>query len=141
MKPKITSRNRGPACYAEPIDEGTLQDYRTAAKSLDPTSEVGYHFRALLSMVEKFFETGESSLEGIPIEGNREGAVHVPLETEEIDRIWDYVPWSKEIDAIEAAFDTLPNKSDIRKAAFHLSWYARELTADREPITKDKLPK
>ncbi len=33
-------------------------------------------------------------------------------------------------------FDSLAG--DIRNAAYHLLWYARELTKDREPRTKDK---
>lgn len=67
--------------------------------------------------------------------------VVVPLEEEEIKRIWDHVPWKEELDMYSAVFEEIPpgTNRDLRNAAFHLLWYGRELELDREPMTTDKL--
>jgi hypothetical protein len=64
----------------------------------------------------------------------------VPLHPAEVERIWDHVPWDHELDGIQRLFDAIPaSQKDLRNAAFHLLWYAKELAHDREPITQDKL--
>jgi hypothetical protein len=86
-------------------------------------------------MVRVFNETPSSKLEG---DTHQSGVGKIiPLEKEEIERIWDVVPWPKECDVIGECFDKLTG--ELRNAAFHLLWYARELAIDREPITNDKL--
>jgi hypothetical protein len=89
----------------------------------------------LIAMVRKFRETPESQLNGKP---HPVIGTIIPLEDAEVQRIWDVVPYREECDAIGMVFERIPT-GDVRNAAFHLLWYAYELTADREPITADKL--
>ncbi len=90
-------------------------------------------------MLEVFWQTPESKQPGDPHPCGR-GTI-IPLEDAEIQRIWDVVPWAEELDLYGRLFDRIDPVAtrDLRKAAFHLLWYGRELCADREPITSDKL--
>jgi hypothetical protein len=74
----------------------------------------------------------------------------IDLEDAEIARIWDAVPWPHEVDALQAELDkwfadetaskVAPKSlTDLRNAAYHLVWYARELTLDREPLTAESV--
>ena len=95
----------------------------------------------LCSMVEHFRKTPESQLKGRPVQFmNASGkiAVAVPLEQDEITRIFDFVPDEDEIKMYGQRFDTLP-AGDLRDAAFHLLWFANELVKDREPIIREKV--
>lgn len=124
--------------FAPPIDEAKLARYRALADGVgDPM--IGGYMHDLCNMVERFRETPASSLSGKPHPSGR-GTI-VPLESDEVRRIDDVVPWSRECDVMGEAFDRLNPVRDkeTRNAAFHLLWYARELTQDREPITTDRL--
>lgn len=123
--------------FAPPITAENLDAYRLLADK--EGGEVGSEMVKLCEMVEVFYQTPESKLAGTTHDSGRGTAV--PLEDAEIKRIWDYVPWPRECDSLGVLFETIPadSKRDLRNAAFHLLWYARELTLDREPITTDKL--
>lgn len=67
-----------------------------------------------------------------------------PLEESHIEALDSVTPWMRELDTLSTPqdtgpFDSLPS-GELRNAAFHLLWFAKELTLDREPLTKDKLP-
>lgn len=158
------------------IDEAKLKAYEAsvndAKTSLAPyLSEIGdsdfvgkiqWTAGELLKMVRKFQETGQSkepAKEHLALKGKvrKDGtpvnaAVLIPLEKEEIKRIWDFVPWDYEIDSYAQLFEKLPTGSveegqksrvldpkakELRTACFHLLWYARELYLDREPVTRE----
>lgn len=120
--------------FAPPLTPELLDKYETMLPGLEP--RIADIFSELLTCARKFQETGESKLPGTP---HRSGiGVIVPLEEKEKKRIWDFVPWMDECDLYGQVLDRLP-AGDVRNAAYHLLWYARELTLDREPITTDKL--
>lgn len=153
-RPRITpDPTRGPACFAPPIDASRLERYKALATIADP-GPIEDAYRQLLAMVEKFQETPESRERGIPLQTeytrspfqDADGKPKpppkiVPLEQAEVNRMWDFVPWPHEINAMAALFERIPNESrkELRDAAFHLIWFARELCLDREPMTQDKL--
>ena len=119
--------------FAPPLDDAKLAGYEALAESAD--RRVKEHMLDLAKMLRAFWETGESSEQPVR---NQIGVLITPLEDQEIERIWDHVPWPEECDTIGKVFGQLPN-GELRNAAFHLLWYARELAADREPVTNDKL--
>lgn len=123
--------------FAPPITAEKLDSYRLLAD--EEGGEIGSEMKKLCEMVEVFFQTPSSTLPGTPHPLGR-GTI-VPLEEAEIKRIWDYVPWPRECDSLGDLFLTISHetKRELRNAANHLLWYARELAADREPITNDKL--
>lgn len=129
----MTTRKLIGGSFAPPLDESKLAAYEALAATAD--RRVKEQMSQLIAMLRVFWETGESKAEPqrSPI-----GVLVTPLEDDEIDRIWDHVPYPDECDGIGRVFDTLPDGA-IRNAAFHLLWYARELAADREPVTNDKL--
>jgi hypothetical protein len=96
----------------------------------------------LIAMVDRFRETPDSKLPAfdhpIGVLGSTGRVPRVtPLEAAEIERISSDVPWSDECDRLAALFAGL--QGDIKHAANHLLWFARELRAGREPITQNKL--
>lgn len=127
--------------FAPPLTADKLKDYRKLVAKSSP--EIKEAIEKLCVMAELFIQTPPSKNGGKPHPSGK--GVIVPLETEEIKRIWDHVPWAYECDAFQSLFDTLPSgpkgspEYDLRNAAFHLLWYAKELTSDREPLTNDRL--
>jgi hypothetical protein len=135
--------------FAPPLTTEKLDAYAGLHDGIeDPV--VKYVFGNLLACAKKFQETGESKEKPVPhpMDGaevqtsdGKTGVLRakvVPLEKAEIDRIWDDVPWPYECDAYGQQLDVLP-PGELRNAAYHLLWYARELTADREPMTTDRV--
>lgn len=122
--------------FAPPMTRDDLTRYKSLANSCDDR-ECKEKMLELIQMMEVFWETGESQEE--PTGRHPAGpAVIVPLAKDEIDRIWDYVPWPNDLPTYQQAFRKLPD-GDRRNAAHHLLWYATELAFDREPLTNDKL--
>lgn len=146
--------------FAPPLTSEKLERYGTLISGVkDP--RIKDVMQRLHRCAVVFQETGESKLPGTP---HPTGLTQVvPLEKTEIDRIWDDVPWDWECDAMSVLLGSLPEggprrvvddspkgyriefdkplEAELRNAAFHLLWYARELTKDREPLTNDKLKK
>ncbi len=124
---------------APDITTTKLATYRELAATAEPS--VKEVMARLCDMVEHFRKTPESKLPGSPVQFMNAGnkiAIAVPLEPDEILRIWDHVPYQDEIDVYGARFEKIP-QSDLRDAAFHLLWFATELTKDREPMTREKV--
>jgi len=123
--------------FAPPLSNERLEAYKSLANSATP--QVKDYMLQLAKMLEVFRETPDSTNPGAPHPSGR--VVIVPLEDAEIKRIWDFVPWSQELDVMGAVFDKINAtiQKELRNAAFHLLWFGRELCADREPITNDKL--
>ena len=132
-KPEIRSEAGG--SFAPPIDDAKLSAYKQLIDALDPKTPAGGYARELVTMFETFQQTPPSTLPGKKHPSGT-GEI-VPLEESEVARMWELVPWKEECDTMGKAFDALTG--DVRNACFHLLWYARELTLDREPITTDKL--
>lgn len=120
--------------FAPPITKEILERYKSLAAAADDDA-IADSMHELVEMVRLFQETPASTLEGTPHDSGR-GTV-TPLETAEITRIWDAVPWPHECDAMGQLFEQLTGET--RDAAYHLLWFARELCLDREPITTDRL--
>lgn len=119
--------------FAPKITSEKLEHFRQLAGNVED-QRCSIYMLELIEMVDLFFETPDSTLPGTkhPVAG-----MVVPLEDAEVKRIWDKVPWPEECDMIGKAFDILP-PGEQRNAAYHLLWYARELTLDREPMTQER---
>lgn len=124
--------------FAPPLDAATVARYRDLAVDADDKATESYILQ-LCDMVDLFLETPASPLPGTPHPSGR-GTI-TPLEDGEMRRIYNAVPWSHECDMMGRVFSGLDPvaRRDVRNAAFHLLWYARELTIDRQPITTDRL--
>ncbi len=146
--------------FAPRITDEVLVVYRRLAATATP--EIREVITNLCKMVEVFHETPESDLPGTP-HPSLVGEI-VPLAPEEIQRIWDLVPWPHECEGLERLFDTLPETEadranakrnqeykargeimpriewtpTLRNALQHLIWYAKTLSVDREPYTAEK---
>lgn len=128
--------------FAPPLDAAKLEEYRALAAEASP--EVGEAMNSLIKMMESFHDRpapkkGERAPAGIPHPSGL--GLMVKLPDAEVKRLWDVVPWEHEVEMYKQLFDTIDpaGKKALRDAAFHLAWYARELTIDRVPLTKDQL--
>lgn len=128
------AKTRFGGSFAPPLD--SLEPYKSLAATAP--EQVKDYMTKLIVMLETFRQTPDSTLPGSPHPSGRGNIV--PLDDAEVKRIWDVVPWSEELDAMAVVFDRIgPEQKPLRDAAFHLLWFGRELCADREPITSDKL--
>lgn len=143
--------------FPHPIDKGKLVDYRNIAEATG--GPVGEAMLALVQLVSHY-HTGSRK--------PTQRGVMMMLASDEAERLDEHIPWDHEIAAVQKLFDGLPSgvvedgtkvvedrvgqtktvkanrvtnqkAYDLRNAAFHLLWYAKELGAGREPMTKDRL--
>lgn len=134
--------------FAPPLDDAKFESYRKLAKDADP--QVADHMATLIKMVETYrgrpkavakavAKAQSDPASGTPHPSGLGTMFHLP-ETE-VKRLWDVVPWQEEIAAYSTVFDKISPEAqkELRDAAFHLLWFAQELTLDREPITNDRL--
>lgn len=78
---------------------------------------------------------------GAPVRKDAE-FTEVPLEAEHVKLLWDKTPWIRELVAMEPLLDSIDpvSQKELRDCAYHLNWYCREITRDREPLTQACLP-
>lgn len=116
--------------FAPPLDAQKLAQYRKLAEGAsDP--RVRDAMRPLCKMMEVFQETPPSALSAVPhpvgefTDGDgtkyRSPAVAL-LEEKEIKRIWDYVPWDYETDALAALFETIDKAISERNSRKIQEW-------------------
>lgn len=119
--------NRKPGgSFAPPMSDEKLALYASIASSAG--AEVGDAMRQLLVCVNAWWEQPESTGSGFFYELDK------PIQA----ALFDSIPWTRELDSMAVLFETLPI-GDLRNAAHHLLWFARELDSDREPMTRDKV--
>jgi endonuclease III len=130
----MTKQPRFGGSFAPPLSQEKLAAYKVLASNAPP--RIKDAMNELIVMVSKFKETPDSTLSAQLHPSG--AAMVVPLEKQEVDRIWDFVPWDDELATMNKVFESIP-KGELRNAAYHLLWFGRELCNDREPLTTDKL--
>lgn len=121
--------------FAPPLDSSKLNEYRDLIE-LAP-KEAAYYMGQLCGMMEAFQQESPSRKASTPHPVGI--GLITELEKEQVERLWDTVPWKNECDGMSKCFEEL-EAGPVRNAAFHLLWYAYELTEDRQPFTSDMLP-
>lgn len=145
---EMTAKPFPVACFAPPLTDDLIARYAALADSLpDSRGDVRDAMRECLAAVRLWWELPESK--GTPkdqsVEVKHRGkdtlVKIVSLAPDLVKQLWDAVPWPYELDAMQSLFDRIdPAERGLRDAAFHLLWFARELSNDREPLTADNLP-
>lgn len=146
------ARTRVGGSFAPPLTPDRLERYKALAATAPEM--VCEKMQSLLTMMEVFNQTPRSALpsRNHPV-GKLASTGRVPqivdLEPDEIQRIWNHVPWgddqpghhTNECDDLSRLFDGIDpvGQKELRDACFHLLWFARELAMDREPMTNDLL--
>ncbi len=135
------------ACFAPPLTDEKIANYKLLINS-QASSEVADAMVMCLKCVEAWWNLPESTRTdvkrwGILHKGQKSEFVETPLEEDHIKKLWDVTPWDRELSTLSNStstglFDTLPY-CDLKNAAFHLLWFAKEITRDREPLSVDKL--
>lgn len=122
--------------FAPPLPDTKLTRYEKLAETAP--EKVKEAMLTLIKCVKAWKKEKPSAVKGSPHPSGR-GTI-TPLTKEQVKKLWNDVPWMEEITLYETWFDTIPPTSkELRDAAFHLTWFAKELTMDREPVTNDLL--
>lgn len=136
------------ACFAPPLTDELLARYEALIADLKDPQQAELHdaMQTCLACVKAWWELPESTKKGKKwaIKNGATGEDleyrEVPLEEAHVKQLWDVTPYMRELQALEPLFDALPlSPPELRNAAFHLLWHAKEITLDREPLTQDKL--
>jgi len=132
------------ACFAPALTDEKLASYEKTIATL-PHSAAKSAMEACLVCVKAWWELPESKRspsarwEFVRPEGKKATCPEVPLEPDHVAALDAVTPWSYECDAMAKIFDEIPVDDTSRDVAFHLLWYAMEITRDREPMSQDKL--
>ena len=125
--------------FAPPLTDERLAEYATFIREL-PVSPVKDAMSELLVCCEKWWDLPESEGVNVWTHQSNKGTI-VPLDTAHAEVLYDAIPWTHELEAIEALFNGIDPilQKRLRDAAQHLLWHVKELNLDREPLTNDKL--
>lgn len=121
--------------FAPPLDKAKLSSYRKLAE--DAADPLRTDLLSLCDMVGKFQQIPASKQPGTPHPSGRGTMVKL----EKPERLAGVIPKHDDYLRMAADFEMIDPEGDkdLRNAAFHLLWFARELSAGREPMTNDKL--
>jgi hypothetical protein len=135
--------------FAPPLDADNVKSYRELAEGGDVSPQVADAMGVLIKMVETHLDRpAPKAAKGKGKAAEPAGMPHpsglgtiVDLPEEEVERLWDVVPWQEEVTMYGQVFDRIDpaKEKPLRDAAFHLLWFAQELTMDRAPITSDQV--
>lgn len=126
----MTNKVRLGGSFAPPINSEQVARYRELAKAAEDP-RVRDAVLPLCEMVEIFQKTPDSRLNGQPhpvgefTDGSgqkRQAPAVVPLEESEIKRIWDYVPWDYECDALAVLFEEIEQDVAFRNSQKISEW-------------------
>ena len=126
--------------FAPPLSDELLATYRGMIDALPADSQVRDIMGKLHDCCAAWWEQPESSGDGARPHPVGVGTI-VPLDAPIAKALWDVIPWDEELAAWAGVLDKIDPlaERELRNAAFHLLWHAKELARDREPMTKDKL--
>lgn len=122
--------------FAPPLTEELLERYRATIDAM-PAGALRDAVDALHRCAAAWWEQPESTGDGRPHASGK--GVIVDLDEPIVAALDPTTPWAYECDAIQALLDASTITGEARHAAYHLLWFAKELTQDREPITADKV--
>lgn len=121
--------------FAPPLSDEKLAAYEGIAATASP--EVKDAMGTLQACVRKWWALPDSTGVNRTPHPSGRGAI-IPLDDHIAKELWDSIPWTHELNAIQGLFDGIPSdQTELRNAAFHLLWHVKELDLDREPITND----
>jgi len=144
--PPVTVNRIPVACIAPDLTDEVMVLYKSLITAL-PSGELKDCLVALYNCVEKWWGLPESTSQDIAhweFDNGQTRVVEQKLEQGHKEALEPHVPWMRELNAMEPLLDSIPNDDrhkPLRDCAFHLLWHCKELTLDREPITRSKLIK
>jgi len=141
--PKVTVEGKYPlAAFAPPLTDQLFSQYASNINTL-PQGELKDALLSLYNCAKAWWDVPESTEKPSYYLFRGKQVPETPLSKELIDKLWDTTPWMRELKTLstpqaDGLFDNL--EGDLRNMAFHLLWFATEITLDREPMTQDKIP-
>lgn len=121
--------------FAPPLSDEKIARYRELAERAPEGSFLREALLALLKLILAWWDLPDSQTSPSV---HPSGAPVMGMDPEYSKALYDLVPWDHEMKAYDEEFDKIPpvgESKELRDAAYHLLWHARELDLDREPIT------
>ena len=118
-------------CFCPPITKEQLSEYMELARVADP--DIRDAMYACARAVYTYLDKQPEKVEGLAKAHAVLGTEH-KLTEDQVNDIWDDVPYLDECKLYDKRFERLDGKSKLAYAAQHLLWYAKELAKDRHPI-------
>lgn len=124
--------------FAPPLSDALLDRYVELAAAL-PHTAVKAGVSKLLTLVKTWWALPEpvgTAQVPHPVRGTI-----VALSAEHAATLAESLPWPHELDGLADVFERIDaeNERELRDAAHHLLWFARELSLGREPLTRDRV--
>lgn len=148
-----------PACFAPPLSDELLAKYRALIDDV-PAGPLRAALDTCYQAAEAWWNAPESAKEEVKkikldcyrkvvgedgketVEKSTKTLSYQAMDQEIIAQLFDAVPWDWEMKGIYAvtdeAFDGQP-ETELKTAAYHLRWFAHELSKDREPCTMERI--
>lgn len=131
------------ACLAPALSDELLSRFKSLIQSQEERSKLRDYLDTLLKCVEAWWNIRESTLETVTAVAQTGPTTGHKVQLQELDNgviqsLWNTTPWMEEILLMEEEFSSLTD-GDVRNMAFHLSWFAKEITLDREPLTVERI--
>lgn len=160
----MTEENLQPAarCHSHPMSDEKIVRYGKLIAAL-PSGQLKSILSSLLACVSAWWLLDESKRRPIALGKTLGGETFdvVPLEEEHVALLDPVTPWMYELDAVQPIIMAMPSGKgpeiaaapgrpaysevtdpdafELRTAAADLLWFCKEISSDREPLTKDKL--
>lgn len=130
------------ACFGPPLTDTLLSTYTSLINS-QPAGELRDALLSCYNCVMAWWNAPESTEKPTHWAFRDKLVPEIPLSKELLKQLDSTTPWLRELDTLSNSagtglFDNL--EGDLRNCAFHLLWYAKEISLDREPMSMDKLP-
>lgn len=147
-RPQMESKTIPVGCFAPPLSDKTLAEYKELIKEAD--GEIKDELEKLLTCVSAWWhlpepkKTGREPRLALLHRGEEMEVPIIPMDPAHVEKLDPVTPYMRELNTLSneagtGLFDRL-RAGPLRECAFHLLWFAKEITLDREPLTQDKLP-
>lgn len=145
---KVPANQIPVACFAPPLTDEKLAEYQALIDSCQDI-RIKDAMTQCMSCVKAWWELPVSSRRDFKTwsigRRNESGQMktieynEIPLEEDHIKALDVVTPWDTECTIMGDLFDRIKVGDPLRDAAFHLLWFCKEITRDREPLTADVL--
>lgn len=134
------------ACLAPALTEEKLAKWQELINNLQMGSELRDALETLFKCVEAWWNARESTEKHV-VAATGAGFVSGPdvrlqkFDGELKDLLFETTPWMKELKLYDDLLESIHPESEkeLRDAAFHMLWFAKEICNDREPLTLDRI--
>lgn len=143
MATKVPANQIPVACFAPPLTDEKIAEYQAIIDGCQD-ARIKDAMNQCMACVKVWWELPVSERKDIKLwsikhRGQEIEYIERPLEQEHVKALDAVTPWDTECTLMGQLFDRIKGDDNLRNAAFHLLWFTKEITRDREPMTLEVL--